>query len=903
MKRIISFTLSLVMVFGMITFIAPTVAEASDGNVFYVEAGAKNGNGSGTSPFGSIEEARDAIRVLKKSGSLPAGGVDVIIRDGEYNISTSLTFTAEDSGTEDSPIRYVAENPHGVKLNGAVKLNHDDFTDLTSADKSAIVGTAAASKISSIKRLDLKKYGATSELLGYIGGASSGENNLPKLYMNGTELTIARYPNDGYLNAGIETKDKTKSFNVSEDASARIKTWRTYENAAVFAYTSYNWATHYSRISSIDNSTSEVTVLHDAGYGYGEGSRYYFYNLFAELDTEGEYYIDSKNCVLYAYFPASAKSAELTTTFLNDSLITVSGAEHITFEGLDVSMTRSDTGIKVNSNNITLDGIKLYGIGGVGINANGYDITIKNCDISGTGEDAIRIYGGDRQTLKSSNNLIYNNYIHHWATSGLTYRPAVRADGVGITVSHNEMAYSQHFAILYYGNDHVFEYNHIHHVTTDSADASAIYAGRQWTYYGNVLRYNYFHDIGNETLRDAKAIYFDDGLSGQTVYGNVITNVYGQAMMMGGGRDNTIFNNIFIDIYDNKDSAVTAAFAVDSRSRMGAEDPDYWAGNTWDFGVQFEEVPYNTGIWAEKYPSLAKLKYKKNTFELDDLYAFFNPAFDIVKNNAMYVSGKGPKAMTMSFAGHTHGMAEEIASSCDFKGNTLVAKNLDDFVDAANGNFTLKTDAKVFTEIPGFYSIPFGDIGLVDKAEAKVMSFDDVKSGDWFYSAAEYAYQNGLMNGTSATMFSPMLKMSRAQLVTVLYRLDGQAMSPATVPFGDLTQDWYKAAVAWAYDNGIVNGTSATAFSPDGDLTREQTATILYRYCKYKGYDVSASTDISSFPDAGKVGSYATDAIKWACAEGLLTGKPSGNVTILDPLGSATRSEIATIFMRFCAKF
>ena len=183
------------------------------------------------------------------------------------------------------------------------------------------------------------------------------------------------------------------------------------------------------------------------------------------------------------------------------------------------------------------------------------------------------------------------------------------------------------------------------------------------------------------------------------------------------------------------------------------------------------------------------------------------------------------------------------------------------------------------------------------------LPFKDVKKKSWFYEAVSYVYKKEIMNGTSATMFSPMLKMSRAQLVTVLYRLDGQAMSPATVPFGDLTQDWYKAAVAWAYDNGIVNGTSATAFSPDGDLTREQTATILYRYCKYKGYDVSASTDIGYFPDSGKVGSYATDAIKWACAEGLLTGKPSGKVTVLDPLGTATRSEIATILMRFCAKF
>lgn len=903
MKKIISLTLSLIMVFGMITFIAPTVAEASSDKVFYVEAGAKNGNGSATSPFGSIEEARDAIRKLKATDGLPLGGIDVILRDGEYTLVSPIEFTSEDSGTAESPIRYIAENKHAAKLNGGFVLSYSDFKPLSSAEKAKLMDQSSASKI---MKLDLAKYGATAELIGIPNGTAFGKNNLAQFFVDGNVQTLSRYPDKGtYLKTTAAADDLQSSFIISDDVKDRIKQWGSYDGAAVYAFTTYDWATHYTIIDSVSEAENKVKVKSGAGYGYGKGSRYYFDNVYAELDAEGEYYIDPDTCTLYAYLPASAKSAELTMTFYNGNVMNINGAEHLTFKDLEISMTRSDTGVLIQSNNVTLDGIKMYGIGGVGMNIRGSNLTVQNCDISGTGEDAIRVYGGDRQTLTPSNNLIYNNYIHHWATKGWTYRPAVRVDGVGIRVSHNEIAYSLHFAIHYYGNDNIIEYNDIHHVTTDSGDAGAIYAGRQWTYYGNVLRYNYIHEIGSHEVSNVKGIYFDDCLSGQIMYGNIIQNVYGSgswALSNGGGRDNTIFNNIFIDIYDG-DSLVSKALQIDSRGRTGAENPEFWFGDTWQYAGQFEEVPYNTGVWAEKYPALAKLKYKKNTFELDDLYAYFNPAFDIIKNNAMYVSGKGPKAMTMSFAEFTYNMAEEMLSSCELTGNTLVAKNLDDFVDAGSGNLKLKSDAKVFTEIPGFFDIPFGDIGLVDKAEAKVMSFDDVKSGDWFYSAAEYAYQNGLMNGTSATMFSPMLKMSRAQLVTVLYRLDGQAMSPVTVPFGDLTQDWYKAAVAWAYDNGIVNGTSATTFSSDGDLTREQTATILYRYCKYKGYDVSASTDISSFPDAGKVGSYATDAIKWACAEGLLTGKPSGNVTILDPLGTATRSEVATILMRFCGKF
>ena len=211
MKKIISLVLSLVMVLGMTLFTFPVSAEDSATTVLYVSPNAKNGNGSKASPFGSIEEARDAIRDMKKNGALPAGGIDVILKDGEYSVTSSVTFTAEDSGTVASPIRYVAENPLGAKLNGKVKLNYSDFTDLTAGDKSRIVGSSASSKIAYIKRLDLKKYGATSDILGCIGGASMGGNNLPKLYLDGVELTVARYPNDSYLNAGDETSDKINS--------------------------------------------------------------------------------------------------------------------------------------------------------------------------------------------------------------------------------------------------------------------------------------------------------------------------------------------------------------------------------------------------------------------------------------------------------------------------------------------------------------------------------------------------------------------------------------------------------------------------------------------------------------------------------------------------------------------
>ena len=154
----------------------------------------------------------------------------------------------------------------------------------------------------------------------------------------------------------------------------------------------------------------------------------------------------------------------------------------------------------------------------------------------------------------------------------------------------------------------------------------------------------------------------------------------------------------------------------------------------------------------------------------------------------------------------------------------------------------------------------------------------------------------------TADKFEPNTPMSRAMLVTVLWRLDGSPAPSDKAPFTDLKQAWYKDAVAWAYENGVVTGTSADKFSPNGNITREQMAAILYRYSEYKGEDTTARADVSAYPDANKVSKYARDAFAWANAEGLITGTTENGTTILAPRASATRAQVATILMRFCEK-
>lgn len=177
------------------------------------------------------------------------------------------------------------------------------------------------------------------------------------------------------------------------------------------------------------------------------------------------------------------------------------------------------------------------------------------------------------------------------------------------------------------------------------------------------------------------------------------------------------------------------------------------------------------------------------------------------------------------------------------------------------------------------------------------LPFTDVSSSAWYADAVRYVYKNGMMNGTSDTEFSPNATTNRAMLVTILHRLENTPSAAASSFTDVVSGSYYADAVNWAAANGIVNGITATSFAPNTAITREQMATILYRYAQYKGYDVSASNNLSAYTDAANISSYATTAMQWANAEGLITGNTT---TTLNPTGNATRAEVATILMRFC---
>ena len=189
-----------------------------------------------------------------------------------------------------------------------------------------------------------------------------------------------------------------------------------------------------------------------------------------------------------------------------------------------------------------------------------------------------------------------------------------------------------------------------------------------------------------------------------------------------------------------------------------------------------------------------------------------------------------------------------------------------------------------------------------DTAEVDVTQmFTDVTK-NWAYPGIQYCVTHQLMSGVGGNLFAPKMTTTRAQIVQILYNLEGEPKVSGTTPFTDLTQNWYKDAVLWAYQTGVVSGTSATTFAPDRPVTREQIAVILMEYMTrvLKLERTWTPADLSVFPDAGSVSGWAKDALADAVALGLISGASNGGQTYLEPQGSATREQVATILMNFC---
>lgn len=681
--------------------------------------------GTAGAPFATIGAARDAIRKLNKNDY---SAITVTVRDGEYHLS-GLTFTAEDSGTETCPISYRAEHPQNAVLNGGVKLNPADFAPVTDP---AVAARLTKDAREHVRVFDLGKIGVTAADYGKIytigsyitAGKYDGDWVGPQyaeLFCNDQRMNLARYPNEGWLKTGnvLEEGDGCQSpkfwgvregwydrrnhapdlYELDEDLASRIHGWATLDDVWMFGYWCYDWADASTPIGCFDYEKKQFSPKFVSFFGVKEGAPYYFFNVLEELDVPGEWYLDRKNGLLYLWADADFDSAEILLSLTQDPILTVDGADRLTFEGLTFKGTRGDAVVMTGDRN-TVKKCLIKCVGGSALRMTGYENLASRNEITRTGKGGIFLSGGDRETLTPGSNIAENNLIHDWSEVFLTYQPGVKLDGVGNICRHNEMFNSPHEAIAFSGNSHLIEYNFIHEAVLLSMDAGAIYAGRHWDWYGTVIRYNYIRHLGSGTYTP-NGIYLDDTLSGITVYGNLLVDIPGDAIVPGGGRDYDVRNNIIAA--SGRMNCPNRPIIYDDRMIAGLNGG--WFGDVrtnhnglWD---GLEKSPRQTDIWKKAYPQMARIKLDPDATDDPDFPGW--PAYSTVTGNLLYCQNDCVIAESVY-------RYSTVADNPKYLPAETDAKSL--FVDPDAGNYHLIPGCDVYKKLPDFEDLPIEEMGI-----------------------------------------------------------------------------------------------------------------------------------------------------------------------------------------------
>lgn len=629
-------------------------------------------------PFLTLQRARDEIRKVKTLSGLPPRGIVVEIRGGVYELAAPLTLGTEDSGTAASKIVYRRYKRENVRLIGGRLVA--DWKHVTDPKILAKLDASARGKV---LQADLRAQGIADlddvKLSENWGQTEAGL----ELFFAESPMTLARWPNKGTAKivktlgpTPIESHDakgcKEGIFTYEGD---RPRRWLEEPKILVDGCWFWDWADQRLQVASIDPERHQITLTRQPqhAYGFRDGQWFYAYNLLSELDQPGEWYLDRATGILYFWPPKPIGQGHPAVSLL-PSIVTMNDVSHLSLLGLCFEICRRTAVVCENISNVQIAGCTVRNAGGDAIMLSGRDSGVIGCDILNAGNGGIMLSGGDRPTLTPGNLFAENNHIHHYGRINRMYKAGILLGGVGNRAVHNLIDHSPHMAINFSGNDHRIEFNEIHHVCLESSDAGAIYAGRNWTMRGNVIRHNYLHDITGYHGRGGNGVYLDDQFSSAEISGNLFCNV-SHAATICGGRDNLVANNIFVDC--------SPALYIDACG-VG------WAASQQEtLKKGLGEVPYRSDCWTKRYPQL------KN----------------ILKDEPMLPKGN-VVARNICTGGRWGDLEEKAKALVAFHDNWI--QQDPQFADQKHRNFELKENSPVFKS--GFQRIPLEKIGPYEDA-------------------------------------------------------------------------------------------------------------------------------------------------------------------------------------------
>ena len=607
-------------------------------------------------PFATLERARDALR---ERGDGEPGLVE--LRGGRHFRDRGFVLRGEDSGQSGQNVIFRVAPGEVAVLDGGHMLEPERFQAVEDA---AVRKRMLPSVRNRVLQLDLGALGI--EDFGHFGPRGWGRPGLAppmELIVDGVPQEVARWPNEGSIPLGVVVDDGGRPRDdggMGRDAvfhhnTERAPRWTEAEDMYISGLFGVTWAHDTMRVRRIN--MNDGTFVTDGPHHYGfrqPGSpgnfetHYHVVNLLEEIERPGEYYIDRSSGVLYFLPPYPLGNSLIQLTSLEEPMIALRGASHVTIEGMILENARG-TGIRIEGGeSIRIVGCTIRALGGMGVVVQGgKGHHVVSCDIHHVGGGGMVVQGGERRTLEPGGHLVRNCDIHAYNRWIRHYNPGIRLGGVGNTIEHNHLHHSAHQAITFSGNDHRIAHNEIHRVLLDISDMGAIYVGRNPTYAGHVIESNFFHHIQAPHNRGpgVQALFFDD----DTVFAARVTgNVFYRAGSSGvikfhGGGGGSIGNNIAIAcpplVQYSPGQLQGMARAL---SKMRTDEP---------FGHGFPEMmedvgffdppflvryPYQVDFYREKFhPYLLDAEDPEskprvphwNNFETEDeLHHFVNPA-------------------------------------------------------------------------------------------------------------------------------------------------------------------------------------------------------------------------------------------------------------------------------------
>ena len=673
----------------------PEYPLVTDADVYVATDGSDSNPGTFNLPVATFERARDLVREIKADTSRPEGEIVVAFKAGVYAAPQNLTFTAEDSGTEASPVVYCKYGDGDVTFSAGVTIPLGEFAELTGAEKEMF----PAGSVDRIKKADLTSRG--------VDPSSLGETN--NLFAGSERLDLARWPNkldngvDDFTDMVLSISEDERSMTLLSPLRNRVNKYHNREDLRMFGYYRYDWSASDGPVQNYDPATGVITPTVN-GYGihrtqepYCPFPYFYFYNVPDELDRPDEYYIDKRTGTLYVMDPADS------LTFCETGLmLSLSGTDDVTFRGLSFGYGTDDCVHAFDCDGITFDRCRFRNIAGYGIYITGDRERISGCEFYDIGRRAVDMRSGERETLTKGESVIDNCLFDTFGTVQKTGMPAIYVAGCGITISHNEICNSSNIGIIYseyiWASNYItIEYNYIHDTVNQTSDSGAIYAGRNQSGHGSVVRYNLICNTGTpEEGHRPVGIYLDDAMSGQEVYGNIIYEAGNNSLFISGGRENKIHDNIAIsnDVTEKEEILFGQlhydhlAEISDNFTKPITEDEVF---------MILELVPFRNELWASRFPLLSKVVYDLENMApyADDPDCVINPAYDEIYGNAIILP---QSRIDKGGAERIDDRIRTFASRLEESRQVPLTEN-PFFVDPTAGDYRLRDDAD-FKDIP-----------------------------------------------------------------------------------------------------------------------------------------------------------------------------------------------------------